>query len=164
MRHQGSDKPASVQPLVFTQKGIGSYIAGALALLFGAGVFWLAMLRPGEANSWVPWVVGAMFASLGLFTLLSRTRVIFDPVSATWADRWGILFFEFSNQGSFEQLEKIRIEESEGRYGSVTPYIWVLGRPGVKIMVDIANDSAEATRIAEQLQALLNLPVERVRN
>lgn len=149
--------------LVFASKAIVSCITGSLALLFGLGCFYAATLRPGEPNGWVPWVVGAMFTGLGLFTLLSRTRVVFDITTRRWLDSWGILWFEFSQRGSFDQLEKIRIEESSGSRGSVTHYVWVLGRPKVRIIVEVARDSAAASRIADELSSALDLPVERIK-
>lgn len=150
-------------PLVFTTRGAWVYAGGAVGLLLGGGACWLALARPGGENAWVPWVVGVFFSGLGLFTLLSRSRVVFDPASRRWRDSWGILFLEFSDEGSFDRLEKIRIEESEGTRGSITRYVSVVGSPNVELIVDIAEDDREADRIAEELRAVLELPVETVR-
>jgi hypothetical protein len=42
--------------LVYTEKGWKSILTGLLLVAFGAACFWLARLRPGEENGWVPYV------------------------------------------------------------------------------------------------------------
>ncbi|GAB4364737.1 MAG: hypothetical protein Kow0060_21910 [Methylohalobius crimeensis] len=150
--------------LKFDTKGAWTYFGGIGALVFGCLTLWLVVYRPGEENGWVPWVVGTFFTGLGLFTLMSRSRVVFDPVSRRWRDSFGFLCFEFSDAGSFSQLNKIQIEESEGTHGVITRYIYVIGRPKIQLMIDIANDSEEAHHIAKQLQSVLDLPIETIRN
>lgn len=151
-----------INRLEFSTKNSWSYLGGAGAVLFGAGAIWLAVSYPKGENAWVPWVVGVFFGTLGIFTLLSRTKVVFDSASRRWTDSFGFLFFKFTDTGSFDQLEKIYIEESEGTRGVITHYIYVKGRPDVQVMVDIAIDDEEARRIAEELQSVLDLPVKTI--
>lgn len=148
--------------LKFETRGAWTYAGGMGALSLGLVALWLGAYRPGQENGWVPWVVGAFFTGLGMFTLLGRSRVVFDPVSRRWRESFGLLFFEFSHEGSFSQLEKIRIEESEGTRGSITRYVHVIGRPKIDLIVDIAVDSDDADRIVKQLQSVLDLPRETI--
>lgn len=69
--------------LVYTEKGWKSILAGLFALAFGAACFWMATLRPGEGNGWVPYVVGAFFAGIGLFTVFGRAKIVFDANART---------------------------------------------------------------------------------
>ena len=148
--------------LKFDIKGAWIYFGGVGALAFGCLALWLGTSRPGEKNGWVPWVVGMFFTSLGLFTLLTCSRVVFDTVSRRGRENFGFLCFEFSDAGSFSQLGTIKIEESEGTRGAITRYIYVIGRPQIQVMIDIANDSDESNRIAEQLQSVLDLLIQTI--
>lgn len=152
------------------------------ALLFGVGAFWLATAHPGEENGWVPWMVGSMFSSGGLYALLGRRRVVFDPVSRRWSERWGIPFLEFSDSGSFDQVRKIRLEQSresdwvdsdeamseaeqkkaEFLNHSGVFYIWVIGRSGMKVLAESTYYPEKAEAVIRQLQEMLDVPVEKV--
>lgn len=150
---------AAQDRLVYTEKGWKSTLAGLLLLAFGAACFWLARLRPGEENGWVPYVVGAMFSAVGLFSAFGRAKTVFDGESRTWTDSWGFLFLNFSKQGSFDDLERIVVEESISD-GFSRYYIWVKGRRGVKMLPESTQTRAEADRVSGELHALLGLPVE----
>ena len=149
------------EALVFTTKGIWSWVSGLAGLAIGAGVIWLALQRPGEENAWVPWVVGVLFGTVGLFELLSRSRVVFDPSTGRWSDRWGILIFEFKTEGTFDQLQRVWIEASERKHGQFTYYVWVLGDPDVRILADLTMVASEADEIARRLREMLDLDKEK---
>jgi hypothetical protein len=152
---------AGDEALVFTTKGCWSWVSGIGAVAIGAGVIWFALQRPGEENAWVPWVVGLAFAAVGLFELLSRSRVIFDPTTRRWSDRWGALFFEFKTEGTFEQLRRVRVEASERRHGQFSYYVWVHGDPDVRILADLTMIPSEADETARRLREMLDLDEDR---
>jgi len=129
-----------------------------LELGVGAGCLWLVTHFHAGENAWVPWVIGGFFILIGLFELLSRSRIVFDPATKQWADKWGIFIFEFQTAGAFDQLERVQIEKSERRHGFATYYVWVLGKPGIRILVDSTLDPKKANRLSEHLSAVLNLP------
>lgn len=149
-------------PLVFTCKRVWSYVSGVLGLAVGAGCLWLVTRFHSEENAWIPWAIGGFFTLIGLFELLSRARIVFDPATKKWSDRWGVFCFEFHTEGTFSQLEKIRIEKSEWRHGFATYYVWVLGKPSVRILVDSTLDAKKAARLSEHLSAVLELPSAKI--
>lgn len=140
--------------LVFTDKGWKSALGGLLLLGFGLLCFRVARLRPGEENGWVPWVVGAFFASVGLFTVFGRTRTVFDGATRTWTDSWGFLFLNFSKSGSFDQLDRVSVEESVTD-GFTRYYIWVKGGRNIRLLPETTHSKEEADRIAAALRALI---------
>jgi LmbE family N-acetylglucosaminyl deacetylase len=87
---------------------------------------------------------------------------MFDPAAKKWSDRWGVFCFEFHTEGTFSQLEKIRIEKSERRHGFATYYVWVLGKPNVRILVDSTLDAKKAAMRAERLSTVLELPSAKI--
>ncbi len=145
--------------LVYAEKGWKSGLAGLLLTAFGVLCFWLAMQRPGEENGWVPWVVGAMFSAVGLFTLFGRAKTVFDGRSRTWSESWGFLFVEFRKRGWFDDLTEIVIEESYvdgfSRY-----YVWVKGKRSLRLLPEITATEDEANRVVADLAAVLHLPVK----
>jgi hypothetical protein len=131
---------------------------GLLVLGFGALCFWLAWSRPGEKNAWVPWIVGTLFSSLGLFSTLGRSKVVFDGGDRTWTDSWGFLFLNFRKRGSFDKLDRVVVEESVSN-GFTRYYIWVKGGRGIRLLTEIASTRDEAERISAELSGLIGIPV-----
>ena len=156
---ENQDLRSSDGCLVYTDKGWKSILGGLFLLAFGILCFWLARLRPGEENGWVPWVVGALFSGVGVFTVFGRAKTVFDGATRTWSDSWGILFLSFSQSGSFDKLDRIVVEESVIE-GFTRYYIWVKGGRNIRLLPETTHSKAEAKRVAGDLRALLALPVK----
>jgi len=160
---QTASQESGYEVLVYTEKGVKSVLAGLLVLGFGALCFWLASLRPGEENGWVPWVVGGLFSAVGLFSVFGRARTVFDGRDRTWTDSWGFLFLRFTKRGSLEDLESIVVEESVTN-GSSRYYVWVEGRRGIELLPETVQEADEAEHVAGELRQLLGLPVKKRRS
>jgi hypothetical protein len=154
------DNPDEV--LVFRDKSIWSVFAGLLLVCFGCACFWLASMRPGEKNAWVPWIVGALFSGVGAFSVLAHTKTTFDPLKQAWTDAWGFLFLEFSQHGTFDQLTEVVIEESDLSEGTMRYYIWVKGRGRIRLLPEICSQAAEARKVAQKLSDALGLPIRTI--